>query len=526
MALRKRAPGFDLRAAAHDRSFIPGREEVPALLELLVSDDDADAAERAIARAGAEAARVVIERFTGASPPLRGRLVKVIGRMGGHADWLIGLLADSDQKTRRNAIIALGREPGPKSESALLSSYAREERVELRRSVAASLGKIGGADSIELLRSITTDDSELRRIVDEALLKLERTGRRDERGAVDHAVRADAPIAVRYHCRRGLEPILLEELDDLGAKAIAQGVVEVRTMSSVAGLFRPRTALRFGFALETPALGDADERVAAAIVSGASILKRFTKGPITYRLEWSGKGHRRAATYKVAGLVQKRAPMLRNDPTNSLWEIVVDPELRVEAWPKGALDPRFDYRVGDVPASSHPTIAAALARVGGIRRDEVVWDPFLGSGTELIERARFGPCASLYGSDNDPAAVAVAERNLAAAGVSAVLVCSDARTSRPPEPVSLVITNPPMGRRVLDRKSLEPLFDGVLANLRNAMRRDGRVVMLSPIPGRTAELALRHGFRVERRGAIDLGGFDAELQIFDAKALDGKVARR
>ena len=49
------------------------------------------------------------------------------------------------------------------------------------------------------------------------------------------------------------------------------------------------------------------------------------------------------------------------------------------------------------------------------------------------------------------------------------------------------------------------------------MRRDGRVVWLSPIFGRSVELANKHGFRVERRGAIDLGGFDAELQVLEVK---------
>jgi hypothetical protein len=47
-----------------------------------------------------------------------------------------------------------------------------------------------------------------------------------------------------------------------------------------------------------------------------------------------------------------------------------------------------------------------------------------------------------------------------------------------------------------------------------ALRRDGRVVMLSPLFGRSVEIGTRLGFRVERRGAVDLGGFDAELQVF------------
>ena len=38
----------------------------------------------------------------------------------------------------------------------------------------------------------------------------------------------------------------------------------------------------------------------------------------------------------------------------------------------------------------------------GARADDVVWDPFVGSGTELVERALAGPYARLLGSDTDP----------------------------------------------------------------------------------------------------------------------------
>ena len=77
-------------------------------------------------------------------------------------------------------------------------------------------------------------------------------------------------------------------------------------------------------------------------------------------------------------------PELVNDPTASLWEAVVveKPRVAVEVWPRGLGDPRFAYRRAYVPASSHPTLAAALARVGGVRADDVVWDPFVGAGTE------------------------------------------------------------------------------------------------------------------------------------------------
>jgi 23S rRNA G2445 N2-methylase RlmL len=71
----------------------------------------------------------------------------------------------------------------------------------------------------------------------------------------------------------------------------------------------------------------------------------------------------------VAEAVSKVRPELVNDPTASPWEVVVDDAngaLQVELRPRWH-DERFAYRVGEVPAASHPTIAAAIARLAGVR---------------------------------------------------------------------------------------------------------------------------------------------------------------
>lgn len=514
-------------ALVGDPSFVPARAHLGALLDALEGGDAppddkrAEAIERALARAGEPAAKAAMERFDASRRPLRARLVRLVGRIaqqGELVDWLCARLDDADDKARRNAVVALGKHRTPTVEAALLARLAKEERVEHRRSLASSLGKVGGPASLAALRAERTDDAELRRIVSEAMVKLERTTARSDEGRIDPAARVDADVW--FHCRSGIERILEEELGE-GSRVVGPGIVGRRMRGPLGGLFSARTALRFGFPLRVPERADSLEaRVIGAVTSDESValLRSLTHGAIRYRIEWASAGHRRAATYRVASAISEKRPELRNDPTQSLWELVVsdrDGITTVEAWPKALLDPRFPFRVADVPASSHPTLAAALAHVAGVRRHEVVWDPFVGAGAELIERARLGPVHAMYGCDTEARAIEAAKKNLAAAGVSATLVVADARTSRPPEPVSLVITNPPMGRRVLDRRSIEPLFDALLANVVDSLRRDGRIVWLSPLFGRGVELAKKHGLRADRRGAIDLGGFDAELQVLE-----------
>lgn len=510
-------------ARVSDPSFIPARADLPALLEALAGENE-EPIERALGRAGEAAADAAIAKFEGSKPPLRGRLVRVVARVAkseAHVAWLVSRLEDADAKTRRNAIVALGKHPS--ADGALIARWPLEDKVEHRRSIAASLGKMGSSRARAILEGVETDDAELRRIVDEALLKIGRTTTRVEAVSAPAAIDGDAAIdtIVRFRCRSGIERILGEELGDRAVIA-APTAVDLRLKGPLASAFRVRTALRFAFPLIVPENGTTEERVVAALSSDATVrlLSSVTKGPIRYRLEWASAGHRRSATFKVAAAVSKRAPQMVNDPTQSAWEIVVEEtphRLSVEAWPKSLHDPRFEYRVAEVPGASHPTLAAALARVAGTRREEVVWDPYAGSGTELVERAKLGPARSLYGSDIDPRAVEAAKQNLTAAGVKALVIAADARTSRPPEKLSLVITNPPMGRRVLDRASLEPLLDGLLANIAPAMRRDGRLVWFCPLFDRIVPIAQKYRLRVDRRGMVDMGGFDAELQVLEPK---------
>ena len=65
------------------------------------------------------------------------------------------------------------------------------------------------------------------------------------------------------------------------------------------------------------------------------------------------------------------------------------------------------------------TVAAALARAAGARSDDVVWDPFVGSGLELVERGLLGPYVRLLGTDLDLRALEVARSNLTQAKLAA-----------------------------------------------------------------------------------------------------------
>jgi 23S rRNA G2445 N2-methylase RlmL len=515
-----------LSERVRDPGFTPAKRDVDALVDLLVDDDVAKAVERAIFRVGASAFATLHTRLEEARPPLRARIVRAIGRLKDDdraIEVLLAALDDADAKTRRNAVIALGHVSRAGVEDALLQAWEDDARHEMRRSVAASLGKVGTIRALPVLRrAASSQDAELSRIAGRAAMMIERTASRTQRGRIEPEHAASHPVEVIALARRGVEELLADELSRTAGvsevRIVGPGRVGAALVGAMRVMFAARTMLSFRFPMATEWLNDDGlaDAIARAVTSDAarSIFGTWTVGPIRYRIAWAEGGHRRAATWDAAHAIAARAPDLVNDPTMSVWEVLVSAEsgvVDVALVPRALEDPRFAWRRGDVPAASHPTLAAALAHVAGVRADDTVWDPFVGSGAELIERALLGPCRALFGSDLDSHALAVAGENLAAVGVHASLERADALTHRPPG-VTLVVTNPPMGRRASRTTTLGDMLDGFVAHAASVLSRNGRLVWIAPWPKRTRAVAERAGLALDWARVVDMGGFDAEIQ--------------
>lgn len=547
-------PGAGAAALAErvrDPGYTPGIRDLGALLDLFAEEEEelARVTERAVLRIDPRhAPRLVSEtiaRLGTAIRPARGRLARLVGRLAASApeasvtaarDWLVSALDDADPKTRHTAARALGKlrprgaEQREVLERALVAAWDAARGDDDRRALADALGKVGSKAARDRLASAASPGpgAGLAQSATRAALMIDRSASRDRPGAIDVGREAHGPLSIRFHARTGLEQIVSGELGESWRPRIAgPGLVDARLEGPLAKATGVRTALHVGFPLDPVPVPEGSE-IAEAVVRALTdpralaIFRAFTRtegGPIRFRLAWARGGHRRALAWRCAELVAAATQELVNDPTESTWEVIVDDHpdrVSIELVPRGN-DDRFAYRVATVPASSHPTIAAALVRMVPPRPDDVVWDPFTGAGAELVERARLGPYASLIGTDVESSALDAARANLAAAGITgATLALADA-TAYTPEGVTLIVTNPPMGRRV-HRGTHGELLERFVDHAARVLVPGGALVWAVPDANRLHARAERAGLLLDHAFTVDMGGFPAELSLHRKRA--------
>jgi len=444
--------------------------------------------------------------------------------------WLVRLLQDPSEKVRRYAMTALPKlGAGTREEEALLSLMRTTTIERERKFLSQALEKIGGTATLDAAAAI-------RGVLPQTEQKARASVARRERPSV---IRTESLLSdftrlrIHLHCRKGLEEILRDEVKEhiarLGKFRILQvqnGLVAITPTApfSLADIYTLRCFATVGFFLGHVRSSNPTEAVnalASAMTSPVSraILTAFTEGSIRYRLEFVSRGHQRGAVRLLANRAYAMCPDILNDPRGAPWSMDILPKgdgISVELRPKLTPDPRFTYRKDDIRAASHPPLAACMARLSGRGHQEIVWDPFCGSGLELIERALLGGVKRMFGTDLNPDAIVVCRANFAAANVSVPLelACCDFRDYAKleglgPKSVTVIITNPPMGKRVRV-PSLRGLVRDLFAVAAVVLKPGGRLIFANPLPIEPQDPSLK----LKYRKVVDLGGFNCRLEMY------------
>jgi 23S rRNA G2445 N2-methylase RlmL len=434
------------------------------------------------------------------------------------ATWLRSLLQDSDEKIRRYAMAALPKIGAESADEEALLDILRKTNPQEREKkyLSKALDKIGGKATLEVVDGLP----------EQTALKVKASVAREEAPSeirLDESVDVFSGLPLHLRGRRGLEKFVRQELEAspevrrlFEFRNSRPGLVEIAPQSAfcLSDLLSLRCFGTLAFVLGTISKPDAAE--IAAIITASPVrglFKKLTQGAVRYRLEFPSLGHQRGLVRDIANRAYTLCPDILNDARSAPWAVEIHPcggQFSVELRPRFSPDPRFSYRRLDVPAASHPPLAACMARLVGNSGSDVVWDPFCGSGLELIERGLLGGVQKLLGSDRSAEAIDIAESNLAASGlrVEADFFHGDFRSARiAPSSITQIISNPPMGRRV-PILNLEGLISDLLHTAARVLKPGGVLVFANPLATRSSNPRLK----LDMTQRIDLGGFDVQLE--------------
>ncbi len=398
----------------------------------------------------------------------------------------------------------------------------------------------------------------------------QRSGQAPQRQGV---ARAPAALPLFVTCGHGLEPLLHEELTELGFANVSEGYRGVYVEdSSFESIYRinycSRIAGRVLLPIKQFRCYDRDTLYRQALE--VDWLRYIGKGR-TFAID-SNVSHKTLRNSLFAAQVVKDAicdqfrertgqrPSVDSSHPQIQLNLFIHHENAVLSFDTSG-QPLYKrgYRQQSGEAPMQETLAAALLRMAKYRGDEIFLDPCCGSGTLLIEAALIAsrtapgflrkewgftkhPHFSMqtwlqvkgeadsqripllpehfFGIDVDFEAVRMCKANLRAVGFHSLvdIAQEDVRVYAPEIRPNFVITNPPYGRRLDDVEHLRALYRSLGDFLKRMTAKPARGFIFTGSYDLTKEV----GLATARRYVIESGGIEARLLEFDLYDASGK----
>lgn len=319
-------------------------------------------------------------------------------------------------------------------------------------------------------------------------------------------------------CLFGLEGPLGEELRRMGMEQVAPENGRVRFCGDAAAMAKANIGIRFGERVLLE-LAQFEATTFDGLFEGVKALpwERFVPRDGAFPV----KGHSlNSALHSIPDCqkIIKKAVVERLkgkycqswfEETGALYQIqfaIMKDQVSIYLDTTGAGLHKRGYRPAHVAAPLRETLAAAMVRLARYRGRGEFCDPFCGSGTIAIEAAlaaknrapgiqrkfaaerwdwvdtdwfrtarlearskEFSGDYHIFASDIDPKAVAMARQNAQRAGVEDVIefAVADAMQFDRQTTDGVLVTNPPYGERLMEKREAEALYRGFGAAVRN-----------------------------------------------------------
>ncbi len=359
-------------------------------------------------------------------------------------------------------------------------------------------------------------------------------------------------------CGLGLEPVVAQELEALGAHSIVQRRAQVECRGDLALLYRGNLWLRAASRVLVP-IGEAPCANADDLYRGIRAMPwpRLISPDQTLAVHAAARASWIRNTVWLAQRVKDAIVDAVRESVGTRPDVdVVDPVVRVhvrvaEGRAEVALDssgaPLHErgWRSRGALAPLKETLGAGLLALAGVRPDVAFLDPMCGSGTLPVEHAlrvlgrapgerrrfacerwlgadpalwqrlrqdsRKAAPASLpliLGFDADRQAVEAATENVAAAGLDGVvrIELRPLAELEPPAPRGALVCNLPYGVRLGDEASLAPLYESLGSILKHRFGGWSAHLLTA-----SAALAKKIGLRTETRTPVWNGDLECRL---------------
>lgn len=368
-------------------------------------------------------------------------------------------------------------------------------------------------------------------------------------------------------CAQGLEPILIQELEELGFSRAHPGFrgvfVKIQDFSDIYRLnYCSRIAGRVLFPLSS--FKCYDKKALYKAIFQLDWFSLFKSAKTTFSID-ANVNHRLIRNSLFAAQIAKDAIC---DQLREKWGErpnidLKNPDVQLNLFIQGdqatlALDTsgaplyKRGYRLDSVEAPMQENLAAAILRLAGYQQQEILCDPCCGSGTILIEaalmasktppgymRQKWGfmqmpefsssewlkvkmeadqkrqklTKGHFLGIEINKNAVRICKTNIRAAGFlqDIEVIQNDFRDYLPQVPPTLLVTNPPHGKRLDNVDDLRPLYRALGDFMKQRMAKPSRGFVFTG----NYDLSKEVGLAASRRHVLHSGGVESRLLEFD-----------
>lgn len=366
-------------------------------------------------------------------------------------------------------------------------------------------------------------------------------------------------------CQAGLEPLLVEELKELGFNEAREGFRGVYAEASLEGIYAINYLSRIGGRVLVPIarFNCFDKRSLYAGAINVDWTKYIPQG-MTFAIDVNGQHPDFRNTLFAAQVLKDAICDQFRERTGSRPNVnTAAPDVQLNLFlMKGAALISFDtsgaplfkrgYRREASEAPIQESLAAAILRIAKYSGEEIILDPCCGSGTFLIEAAYIAtktpagfhrkawgfyhfpdfneeewqkvkseadsqrvPLASgkIFGVEVNKDCARICRANLRAAGFfpQISIVQEDFNDHLPSVLPNLIICNPPHGNRLGDANNLIDLYRSLGDFLKHKSAKPAKGFVFTT----NLELAKEIGLKPTKRHVIKSSGMDSRLLEFD-----------